>query len=285
MSRSAGIFISHASADSEAARTITRGLEGAGIACWLASRDAAPGASWGDEIAGAIASCRAVVLLLSESANASVHVRWEIKAAAARHVPVITCRLTRVAPDERLGHMLTGQPWMDGFALEEAGTIERLAAGIRQLFTGSPPEAAPVQAPHPAREDRSRGYIFISYVRSDTDFVKRLRGVFESRKFGYWDYIVGSRDYHGALYRELEERIDGAVAFMTIVSDEWRGSDWVASEFVYAREAGIPIFVIQAKPLARPLPILLNLQTRIDMSGDWTRATETLVQELERKSL
>jgi hypothetical protein len=72
---------------------------------------------------------------------------------------------------------------------------------------------------------------------------------------------------------------------MTIVSDDWRKSEWVASEFIYAREAIIPIFVIQAKKLTRPLPILLNLQTRIDMSGDFDRGAETLALELSKKGL
>ena len=79
--------------------------------------------------------------------------------------------------------------------------------------------------------------------------------------------------------------IDDAVAFMAIVSDQWRESDWIASEFIYARECQKPIFVIQAKKLQKPLPILLNLQARIDMSADFEKGAQVLVEELAKKGL
>jgi hypothetical protein len=72
---------------------------------------------------------------------------------------------------------------------------------------------------------------------------------------------------------------------MTIVSDQWRESEWVASEFTYARECVKPIFVIQAKPLRKPLPILLNLQTRIDMSNDFEKGVQVLLAQLAMEGL
>jgi hypothetical protein len=162
-----------------------------------------------------------------------------------------------------------------------------LKAGSRARRRPSPAATAP--QPGTAREEpvppKSKGYIFISYVQEDSDFVNRLRELLKATGYAYWDYTAGERDYHGALYRELEERIYGAAAFIAIVSDNWRHSDWVASEFTYARDAKKPIFVIQAKEMAKPVPILLNLQTRIDMSGKSEHGKQTLLEELAKKGL
>lgn len=150
------------------------------------------------------------------------------------------------------------------------------------------PEAEKIRLEPPPRRtsgDGSKGYVFMSYVRRDADFVEKLRHILKEKQYGYWDYLMGDRDYHVALYRELEERIDGAVAFMTIVSDLWRDSEWVAAEFIYAREAKKPIFVIEAKPLSRPLPILLNLQTRISMADGFDRGARILLEELNKEGL
>ena len=72
---------------------------------------------------------------------------------------------------------------------------------------------------------------------------------------------------------------------MTLVSDQWRQSNWVAAEFIYAKEASRPIFVVQVKSLMRPLPILLNLHTRIDMSEDFEIGASRLTDELLKKGL
>jgi TIR domain len=279
------VFISHASADAKVARSLTEGLERSGIRCWIAPRDVMPGRPWGDSIVAAIEASKAVILILSSSSNSSAQVAREVELASSRGIRLIPYRIDHVTPSRSLEFFLGHLQWFDGSGADQERHASKLAGALRQLL----PDTFPVQAGIPdatvEREDRSRGYVFISYARSDADFVQRLRKVFETKKYGYWDYVVGARDYHGTLYRELEERIDGAVAFMTVVSDDWRNSDWVASEFIYAREVRIPIFVIQAKRLTRPLPILLNLQTRIDMSGDFDSGAQILVQELSNKGL
>ncbi|MCB1078577.1 MAG: toll/interleukin-1 receptor domain-containing protein [Verrucomicrobiae bacterium] len=280
------VYISHGREDAEVARTLTEGLEKKGIACWLAPRNITPGAQWSEEIKEAIGASRIVLLILSACSVGSQNVLREIEIANRNQLPILSFRLDRFEDSGSLSFFITNSPFVDADRENVASFIDRAADWIRlavpELGSAGITEGAIPEAP---LEDQSRGYVFISYVRRDADFVQKLRAVFESKRYGYWDYVVGDRDYHGSLYRELEERIDGAAAFMTIVSDDWRRSDWVASEFIYAREANIPIFVIQAKALSRPLPILLNLQTRIDMSVDFESGARTLADELSKKGL
>lgn len=279
------LYISHASGDSQIARELSEKLERLGLPCWLAPRDVVAGASWGDAIAQAIISSKACILILSSKSNESAHVEREVELAFRHNIPVVPYRIEDITPSRSMDLLLAALQWFDAVGTDLDEHIPRFVQWLRQIIPDTVPNSPPHAQKASEKEDKSRGYVFISYVRSDSDFVQKLRKVFESKKYGYWDYVVGNRDYHGTLYRELEERIDGAVAFITIVSDEWRNSDWVASEFIYAREAIIPIFVIQAKKLSRPLPILLNLQTRINMSEDFDQGARTLAYELSKKGL
>jgi hypothetical protein len=70
-------FISYASQDSPVADTVCHALEDAGIACWIAPRDVAPGASYASEIVRGIDTSSVMVLLLSSLAASSPHVLRE----------------------------------------------------------------------------------------------------------------------------------------------------------------------------------------------------------------
>ena len=57
------VFISHSSIDRDAAEAIRVALEEAGLACWIAPRDIAPGQNWADAISAAIAEARLLLLV------------------------------------------------------------------------------------------------------------------------------------------------------------------------------------------------------------------------------
>jgi len=76
------LFISHSSADAEAAVALVNEIESRGILkCWIAPRDIPIGASYQREIVRAIANCGGFVLLFSRSTNESNHVLREIELA------------------------------------------------------------------------------------------------------------------------------------------------------------------------------------------------------------
>lgn len=278
------IYISYVPDDLTIAEKLVEGLEQNELECWIAPRDVSPGSAWGDAIALAIIQSKAFILILSSNSNLSQRIRIEVELAVSKNIPIIIYSFEQVEVSETLSYHLESQQWFYGSIDTLSSQMEKLVVTLRSLI---PQESLPKlsQLEKKVRREESKGYVFISYVKTDIDFVENLRNVLKSKHYGYWDYVVGNRNYHGLLYRELEERIDGAVAFMTIVSDGWRESDWVASEFIYAREAKIPIFVIQAKKLLHPFPILINLQTRIDMSEDFDRGVSILLEELSKKGL
>ena len=132
-------------------------------------------------------------------------------------------------------------------------------------------------------EFKAKGYVFISHNQTYIDFVEQFKVILKRRGYAYWDYSESERDYHSALYRELEEKIEAAAAFMCVVTDNWRETEWPAAEYIYAKEAKVPVFVIQAKKSSRPVPIILNQQTRIDMATNFERGSAVLEHELDKK--
>ena len=277
------VFISHAAADKEYANSVLSLLEDDGIRCWIAPRDINPGSDWGSAIVDAIRSCEILLVFISSEANQSKMITREILEGLAQNKKIIPVRIEDVIPNNELRLLLDTRHWVDVSGYSAKPAQQKIVDSIKSLLPDSKIEQLETKSIH--KEPKSKGYVFVSYVRVDSDFVARLCTVFKRKGYAYWDYMDGERDYHGALYRELEERIDRAAAFITVVSDEWRKSDWIAAEFIYAKEADKPIFVIQAKKLQRPMPILLNLQTRVDMSIDFNKGSDVLCEELVKKGL
>ena len=73
------VFLSHSSTDKQWADMACDVLEREKIHCWIAPRDIRHGKEWDEEIIDGINACRIMVLILSEHANASKHVRHEVQ--------------------------------------------------------------------------------------------------------------------------------------------------------------------------------------------------------------
>jgi hypothetical protein len=287
------VFISHSSKDRIPATAVSTAIEMHGIRCWVASRDIQAGMAWGEAIADAISGARAVVLLFSQAGNVSLHVYHELNLAVKRRIPVVPVRIEEVPASAEFECMLSSAAWIDAVAPPLESHFPAIVnALMRVLPPGENGSTAKSRKPGRTRETvdaaearPAKGYVFISYSRADSDFIDKLKKILKRRGYAYWDYSESERNYHSALYRELEEKIEGAAAFMAVVTDSWRETEWPASEYSYAREAKVPVFVIQAKRLSQPVPIILTLQTRIDMSIDFERGAEILEHELTKKNL
>ena len=72
------VFISHSSEDKLIAEAVCNRLESAGVRCWIAPRDIRPGEAWSAAILRGIEVCRVMVLVFSDHANESPHVRREV---------------------------------------------------------------------------------------------------------------------------------------------------------------------------------------------------------------
>ena len=163
------VFISHSSKDKPIADAICNHLESAGVRCWIAPRDIAFGADWTDGIMRGIASCRVFVLVFSENANDSEHVRREVAKAFSLGLAVIPFRTESVSPTRSLGYFLETVHWLDAItpplqnhlgALTEQvkellGDDLELAPGGRETTPAEDPAPTPPALPkQPDRSDR-----------------------------------------------------------------------------------------------------------------------------------
>ena len=277
------IYVSLAPSDLATARQIVEELEKRGFRCWYPERDVAAGEDWGKSISVAIESARVLILLESSASQRSHAVLSDVLKARDRKLPILPVAIERVPFSNELSEKLGGSHVFD----VSLGKLSEKIPAIVSALTGfiSDQERSVPTPEELSKKPTSKGYVFISYSKPDRHYVEQLKTVLRRRGYAYWDYSESDRNYHGALYRELEEKIEGAAAFICLLTDGWRVSDWPASEYLYAREASIPIFVIQVSHLERPVPIILNHQTRIDCSTDFELGARILESELEKKGL
>lgn len=122
------VFISHSSKDAALAAAVVKELESSGIRCWISSRDIRPGEpNYGPAILEGLSACRAMVLLLTESSNASQHVMKESERAVNKNIPILVVRLHPVELSEDLEYYVSSAQSLDA----TAAPAERHFAFIR----------------------------------------------------------------------------------------------------------------------------------------------------------
>ena len=130
----ADVFISHSNTDKNIAEAICHQLETEGIRCWIAPRDIEFGADWTAGITQGIASCKVFVLVFSDSANTSDHVRREVAKAFSLGLAVIPFRTEEVTPNRSLSYFLETVHWLDAFPSPE-NYFGALGVQIKRLLT------------------------------------------------------------------------------------------------------------------------------------------------------
>ncbi len=128
------VFIDDSSKDKVIADAVCGRLEAHGIRCWIAPRDVRPGASYGEEIIDGIHGSRAMVLVLSASANASPHIPKEVERAVSRGIPIIPLRVEDVLPAKSLDYFISSVHWLDAITPPLESHLESLATTIRTLL-------------------------------------------------------------------------------------------------------------------------------------------------------
>ena len=136
------LFVSHVSEDRDAAMAIVAELERRGLNCWIAPRDVRPGRPFDDEIANAIESSRAMLLIFSEHCNASEYIRREVTFAGESHKVVIPFRIENAQPKHGLRVRLSDLHWLDGFASREKA-IDELVRTFPETESAPANERAP----------------------------------------------------------------------------------------------------------------------------------------------
>ena len=129
------VFISHSSKDKLTADAVCNRLESAGIRCWIAPRDIIPGEGWSEAILRGIGACRVMVLVFSENANISHHVRREVAHACGNEVTVIPLRIRDVTPKAGLRYYLDELHWLDALTPPLAQHLETLTARVANILS------------------------------------------------------------------------------------------------------------------------------------------------------
>ena len=140
------IFVCHASPDAGAAQRVAAALERAGIECWIAPRDIAPGENYTQAILDALAAAPAVVLVFSETTNESPHVQRELETAVGSGTRIIPVRLQTVEPSPALRYFIGTSQWLEVSGVDQAAW-EPLLVGAARRALGKAPQ--PPQPPQP----------------------------------------------------------------------------------------------------------------------------------------
>jgi hypothetical protein len=107
------VFLSYAHEDKPVADAACAVIEQAGIRCWIAPRDIAPGADYGTALMEALDQCKALVLIFSGRANESPHVRREVERAVSRGIPLIPVRVENIEPSAAMKYFVGSVHWLD----------------------------------------------------------------------------------------------------------------------------------------------------------------------------
>ena len=107
------VFLSYAHEDKPVADAACAIIEKAGIRCWIAPRDIAPGADYATALMEALDRCKALVLIFSRRANKSPHIRREVERAVSRGIPLIPVRVENIEPNAALKYFVGSVHWLD----------------------------------------------------------------------------------------------------------------------------------------------------------------------------
>jgi TolB-like protein/Flp pilus assembly protein TadD len=128
------IFISHSSKDKAVADAICHHLESADIPCWMAPRNIEFGSDWTEGIMRGITACRVFVLVFSENANVSGHVRREVARAFSLGLHVIPFRIEDTLPQSSLSYFLETVHWLDAVSPPLEKHLDSLTERVKKLL-------------------------------------------------------------------------------------------------------------------------------------------------------
>jgi formylglycine-generating enzyme required for sulfatase activity len=151
------VFISYSSADKAIADSICSALENAGISCWMAPRNIAPGTDFPTAIVDGVNAARAFVLILTEHAAASPHVLSEVGHAFSGKKRIIPFRIWQQTLPEDLEYFLSLTQWLDA---PEGCTDQN----VKRLIDATSAALAGERAPHLLRPAKSRLGLFAGAI-------------------------------------------------------------------------------------------------------------------------
>ena len=169
------VFISYSSQDAAVAEAAREALESAGIRCWIAPRDIAPGQDWSAAIIDALESCRVFLLIFSAHSNESEQVKREVQNAVGQRLPVLPFRIEDVVLTRQMRYFIGTPHWLDAVSPPLEPHLERLVAAVRQLLSGQELEPTSSAPPVPALVPAPRHNL----PQALSNFIGRVREIEE----------------------------------------------------------------------------------------------------------
>ena len=150
------VFISHSSKDKPIADAICAHLEAAGVRCWIAPRDIAPGDDWPAAISKAIANSRIMVLVFSASSNSSDDVSRELILAANSKLVIIPFKIENIEPEPGKQYYLARTHWLDAINPPTQEQIRALIDSVNALIPArEPPPIVDLRPSTPPRAEQN----------------------------------------------------------------------------------------------------------------------------------
>jgi len=148
------VFISYSSHDKAVADATCAAIEAQKIRCWIAPRDVLAGTEYGESIVNAIEDCRAMVLVFSDHANKSPHIRREVERAVSKGKFIVPFRIEDVLPSGALEYCLGSTHWLDALTPPMEKRIGELVESVGRLLcqqVSPPPNSLSHSEPEDAR--------------------------------------------------------------------------------------------------------------------------------------
>jgi hypothetical protein len=149
------VFISYSNRDKPIADGICANLEAAGVRCWIAPRDIAPGENWPAAISKAISQSQIMVLVFSSHSNNSEDVSRELILAANRKLVIIPFRIEDVTPKPGMEYYLARTHWLDAMNPPTRKEIQKLVETVKKLLVPEAPNVVPVTPVTPASTEKA----------------------------------------------------------------------------------------------------------------------------------
>ncbi len=127
------VFMSYSSKDKEVADAVCHFLEQQGIKCWIAPRDVSTG-SYASSIVEAIENSKLMVLIFTNNANFSKHVKRELELSVKNDVTIQPFRTEDVEPTSELKYYISSMHWLDALAPPLEEHLSKLAQKVSRLL-------------------------------------------------------------------------------------------------------------------------------------------------------
>lgn len=267
------LYISYSRRDKLIVDQFVAALSSRGLPVWQDINEISPGENWQEAIESGIESASALLYFISANSSKSLWMQQEIAAFIERDLPIIPVMIDEVGT-KGIPPALQSIQWLD---LKNG--IDTAADVVVKLLS----ENIHVEATSEKPEQKSKGYVFLSYTEEDFDFAVKLREFLKQRGYAYWDYEESKRDYHGQLFLELESVILDSAAVLSVLSEAWKRSKWTVREYFFAEEVEVPIFLLKAKPMGPTLAVAGA--PYIDFVNSSERGFDKLDRALDRRKL